>query len=225
MMFDPLYLVMLIPVLLFSGWASLLTQSRFARYSKVRAYSGMTGARAAHRMLQAGGVHDVVIARSRGMLSDHYDPRTKTLRLSDEVHDGVSLAAIGVACHEAGHALQHAQGYAALGLRSMLVPVAQFGSTLAPWIFIVGMLGNFGVLMDLAIVLLAAMFLFTLVTLPVEYNASARAKEYVVAAGLVSPNQAADTGKVLNAAFMTYLAAAAAALFQLLYFIMRRGRR
>jgi len=224
MIFDPLYIIMLVPVLLLSGWASMLTRSRFKKYSQVRAYSGYTGARAAQRMLEANGVYDVKIERSRGMLSDHYDPRTKIIRLSEEVHDGASLAAVGVACHEAGHALQHAQSYAALGLRSALVPVAQIGSNLAPFIFIVGLIAQIPVVMQVAILLLGAMFLFTLVTLPVEYNASARAKAHMVAAGIVSPNQEADAGKVLNAAFMTYLAAAVAALAQLLYYVLRSRR-
>ena len=224
MIFDPLYFVMLIPALLLSGWAAMLTKSRFKKYSQIRAYSGYTGARAAERMLHANGVFDVKIERVRGMLSDHYDPRTKTLRLSDEVHDNASLAAVGVACHEAGHALQHAQAYAALGLRSALVPVAQIGSNFAPYIFIVGLIAQIPMVMQVAIALLACMFLFTVITLPVEYNASARAKAHMVAAGIVSPSQEADAGKVLNAAFLTYLAAAVAALLQLLYYILRSRR-
>ncbi len=223
MIFDPLYLLMLLPVLLLSAWASLLTRQRFTKYSKVRAYSGYTGAHAAKRMLEANGVYNVTIERTRGMLSDHYDPRTKSLRLSEAVHDSNSLAAVGVACHEAGHALQHAQGYAALGLRSTLVPVASLGSGAAPLIFVLGLLFQAPAIMYFAIALFAAVFLFTLVTLPVEYNASARAKEHIVTCGIVSPDQAADAGKVLNAAFLTYLASAASALMTLLYYLLRSG--
>lgn len=222
---DPLYLIMMVPVLLFSFYASFMTKHLFKKYAKVRAYSGYTGAQAAKRMMEASGVFDVGIERTRGMLSDHYDPTKKVLRLSEEVYDGHSLSAVGVACHEAGHALQHAQGYAPLGLRTALVPVASFGSSAAYFIFIAGWLFGLTQLMYVAIAVFFAAFLFTVVTLPVEYNASSRAKEHIVAAGIVSPDQAKDAGAVLNAAFLTYLAAAAAAFVTLLYYIMRASRR
>ncbi|NLB59690.1 MAG: zinc metallopeptidase [Lentisphaerae bacterium] len=223
MFIDPLYLIMLAPAFILALLASMLTRTTFSKYARVAASSRMRGAEAAARLLERSGVRDVTVERTTGFLSDHYDPRTRTLRLSDNVYNSHSLAAIGVACHEAGHAIQHAQHYAPLGLRSALVPVTQIG-TLAPYIilplgFILGSL----FLIKLGIALFALVVLFALVTLPVEWDASARAKRLMVSAGIVSPAEQRQAGQVLNAAFLTYVAAAVSALLTLLYFLLRSG--
>ena len=220
---DPLYVMIMLPALILAGLATLLTKLTFGKYSKQRASSGLTGAQAAQRLLTMQGVHDVTIEQVQGFLSDHYDPRSKTLRLSPAVYASPSLSAIGVACHEAGHALQHATRYAPLALRSALVPVAQFGSY-GSYIFI--MLGTFTSVMGLitiGILLFSATVLFSLITLPVEWNASIRAKQMMVSAGIVTPSEQRASSAVLNAAFLTYIAAALTALLQLLYHLMRAG--
>jgi Zn-dependent membrane protease YugP len=218
-----LYYAFLLPALILAGIATMLTHNTFARYSKVRASSGMTGAQAAAHMLSSQGISDVTIEPVQGFLSDHYDPTSKTLRLSPGVYGSDSLSAIGVACHEAGHALQHADGYAPLHLRSAMVPVAQFGS-FAPYILMVaGMLFHAFFLVKLGALLFGAFVLFSLVTLPVEWNASARAKALMTTTGIVSRDEQEMAGKVLNAAFLTYLAAAFTALMQFLYFLLRSG--
>ncbi len=223
MFFDPLYMLMLLPALLLAGIASLITRSTFARYARVPASSGVTGAEAAERLLARGGVGGVRIERAGGFLSDHYDPQARALRLSPEVYDSDSLSAIGVACHEAGHALQHAGRYAPLGLRSALVPVTQI-SSIAPYIILpIGFLIGSLALVKLGIALFAVVVLFSLVTLPVEWDASARAKRLMVASGIVSAGEQQRAGQVLNAAFLTYIAAAVSALLTLLYFLVRSG--
>jgi Zn-dependent membrane protease YugP len=227
MIFDPMYFVFVAPAILLSMYASMLTKSRFMKYSKVMASSGLTGAQAAYQMLRREGVNDVGIERAQGFLSDHYDPRAKVLRLSPDVHDGRSLSAVGVACHEAGHALQHAHGYAPLALRTSLVPMTNATSRMAGPILLVGLLLSAAplgqTLMLAGIALFAVSVLFTLVTLPVEWDASARAKAVLVKDGVVSPQQSADAGAVLNAAFLTYLAAAVSAVMTLLYYLWRSG--
>ena len=220
---DPLYIMFMIPALILAGIATLVTRLTFSKYSKQRSLSGVTGAEAAQRLLSSQGVRDVSIEQVQGFLSDHYDPRTKTLRLSPDVYGSQSLSAIGVACHEAGHALQHAASYAPLVLRTTLVPVAQFGSYGS---YILILLGSFIAsigLIKIGIVLFSATVLFTLVTLPVEWNASARAKLLMVSSGIVTRTEQRAAGRVLNAAFLTYLAAALTALLQLLYYLMRSG--
>ena len=224
--FDPMYWLFLGPAMLLSLVATLMTKATFAKYSKIRAASGYTGAQAARRMLDMQGAGDVAIEQVGGFLSDHYDPRTRTLRLSPDVYSSPSLSAIGVACHEAGHALQDATHYAPLKLRSAMVPAAQFGS-FASYIFIlIGCMMSAGhgtVLVEIGIVLFSIAVLFSVVTLPVEWNASARAKELMVTSGIVSHDEQADAAKVLNAAFMTYLAAAITALLELLYWLWKLG--
>ncbi len=220
-MFD--YIIFMLPALILAGLASLLTKTTFSKYSKQRASSGYTGAEAAERLLSMQGVGDVKIEQVEGFLSDHYDPSSKTLRLSPDVYASQSLSAIGVACHEAGHALQHATHYAPLALRSVMVPAAQFGSYGS---YILIMLGTFTSalgLIKLGIVLFSVTVLFSLVTLPVEWNASFRAKQLMVAAGIVTPHEQKASGAVLNAAFLTYVAAALTALLQLLYHLLRAG--
>ena len=230
---DPLYLIMLVPAFVLSLIASLLTRSTFKKYAEVPAASGLTGAEAAARMLQSQGVYDVKIERIEGFLSDHYDPSAKVLRLSPDVYDSNSLSAIGVACHEAGHALQHAHAYAPLALRTALVPLAQFGSAASYWIIMLGFLlmefaghghGGIGLLLlKMGIVFFAVTVVFTLVTLPVEWDASHRAKLHMVSSCVVGPGQAADAGRVLDAAFLTYIAAAVSSLLTLLYYLLRSG--
>lgn len=223
MWFNPAYFIFMLPALLLSVLASFYTKGMFSKYSKVRSRSGLTGAQAASEMLRGQGINGVSIERTQGFLSDHYDPSTRTLRLSPDVYDRDSLSAIGVACHEAGHAIQHARNYAPLALRSSLVPVASFGSNFS---YIILMLGFFmrspGMVMA-GIVLFSAAVLFTLVTLPVEWNASARAKKAMVTAGIVSEQERRGAADVLNAAFMTYVAAAVSALMTLLYYLLRSG--
>lgn len=220
---DPLYLLIMLPGLLLSIWASMYTKSTFAKFSQVRAMRGYTGAQAAHEMLTRNGVRDVTIELTRGFLSDHYDPRTKTLRLSRDVYHGQSLSAVGVACHEAGHALQHAHGYLALGLRTALVPAASIGSNFSYFILIFGFLLRSQPLVLVGIFLFSLAVLFTLITLPVEWNASARAKKAMVTTGMVSPQEQQGAAAVLNAAFMTYVAGAVSAVLMLLYYLLRSG--
>jgi len=203
--------------------ASLYVKSTFAHYSKVRARSGMTGAQAAQAMLQRSGVTGVSIERAGGFLSDHYDPSAKVLRLSPDVYDQPSLSAIGVACHEAGHALQDAQAYYWLGLRTTLVPIASIGSNFSYMVFFLGMFLGSMAMVKIGIVLFSAAVLFSIVTLPVEWNASARAKQAMINCAIVSPSEAEAAGTVLNAAFMTYVAGAISAILTLLYFLLRSG--
>ncbi len=219
--FDPIYFAFLIPGMLLSMWAAARTKSAFGKYSKVRAR--MTGAQAARAMLDQAGLYDVKIGRAGGFLSDHYNPATRSLALSPDVHDRPSISAVGVACHEAGHALQHARGYAPLHLRSALVPAAGIGSNMS-WIAIMaGIFLQAQGLVLLGIVLFSATVLFQLVTLPVEFDASKRAKELVVNYGILAPQERVGVDKVLNAAAWTYVAAAVTSILTLLYFLLRAG--
>lgn len=221
MFFDPLYLLFAIPGLIIGALASMYTHSMFSSYSKKRAASGMTGAEAALVMLQRAGIYDVQIERVDGFLSDHYDPSAKTLRLSPDVYDSDSLSAIGVACHEAGHALQHAAQYGPLGLRSALVPLTNISSTLSYIVVIAGFIFQSGSMVMFGALLFSAVVVFSIVTLPVEWDASSRAKQLMVTAGIVSPMERDDAGKVLNAAFLTYVAAVVSSLLTLLYYVLR----
>jgi uncharacterized protein len=223
MMFDPVYFVFILPGLALSMWASFRVRSAFNKYSKVRSRRGITGAQAAAELLRSAGISDVRVVRSRGVLSDHYNPLTKTLALSEPVHDSDSVAAIGVATHEAGHAIQHASHYAPLWLRSALVPTANIGSSLG---YIVMLLGLFMASTNMVLVgavLFSAVLLFQIVTLPVEFNASSRAKTLVVQHGIIAPDERAGVDAVLNAAALTYVAAAVSTLLTLLYFLVRSG--
>lgn len=219
--YDPRLILVMLPALILAGIASVLVKTTFNRYARVRAYSSMTGAQAAERMLRANGVFDVTVEETGGFLSDHYDPTRKVLRLSPDVYRGNSLSAVGVACHEAGHALQHANSYGPLMLRTALVPVTSISSSLAFYVVAAGFL--FRPLLLVGCAMFAVAFLFSLVTLPVEWNASTRAKQHLVTSGIVSPGQEAEAGRVLNAAFLTYLAAAVSSLITLLYYLARAG--
>ena len=214
--YDPTYMLIIISALI-SLFAQFLVNSRFSKYSRVRSRSGMTGAQAAERILQSQGIYDVAIQRVSGKLTDHYDPRNKTLNLSDAVYASTSVAAVGVAAHECGHAIQHARGYAPLSFRSALVPVANIGSQLS-WLFIIlGIFfGGSHTLIMIGILMFSAAVLYQLVTLPVEFNASGRALKLLSETGILQKDEVSDTRKVLSAAALTYVAAAATAVLQLL---------
>ena len=214
--YDPTYMLIVISALI-SLFAQFLVNSRFSKYSRVRSRSGMTGAQAAERILQSQGIYDVAIQRVSGKLTDHYDPRNKTLNLSDAVYASTSVAAVGVAAHECGHAIQHARGYAPLSFRSALVPVANIGSQLS-WLFIIlGIFfGGSHTLIMIGILMFSAAVLFQLVTLPVEFNASGRALQLLSETGILQKDEVSDTRKVLSAAALTYVAAATTAVLQLL---------
>lgn len=228
MFFNPMWLVFALPGLLLGLWAQTRVKGSFKKYSQVRTARGMTGAQVARALLDQEGLSDVLVEESKGgMLSDHYDPRSRVLRLSPEVYRAPSVAAAGVAAHEMGHALQHANGYAPLQFRSAIVPVTQFGSTLAPWLFIAGLLLNFTTLAWVGVILFGVAVLFTLVTLPVEFDASKRAKSLLSSSGIIVGNEIVGVNKVLDAAALTYVASAVSAVGQFLYYIMilTGGRR
>jgi Zn-dependent membrane protease YugP len=216
-----LYLLFSLPALILGLWAQWKVQSAFRRNSEIRTARGATGAQVARAVLDENGLSDVQVERVGGFLSDHYDPGHRVLRLSPDVYDGASLSAAGVAAHEAGHALQHKDGYAALKLRSAMVPTVQIGSWIGPIIFMVGlfMQGALGTsLAWLGVILFAAVALFTLVTLPVEFDATRRAKQQLVASGIVIGNEMNGVNQVLDAAALTYVAGAVQAISTLLYY-------
>ena len=223
--YDPTYILIIVAAVI-SLIAQLLVSSRFSKYSKVASRSGFTGAQAASHILQSQGIYDVSIRRVSGNLTDHYDPRSKTLNLSESVYDNYSVAAVGVAAHECGHAIQHARGYAPLAFRSALVPVANLGSKLS-WLFIIlGIIFSMNqTLLYIGIIMFSAAVLFQLVTLPVEFNASGRALKLLKETGVLMNDEVGKTRKVLAAAALTYIAAAATAILQLLRLILLFGGR
>lgn len=230
MFFDPMYFLFIVPGVVLSMWAQSRVKSAFKKYSQVRSARGMTGAEAAQELLDRAGITDVKVVPTRGMLSDHYNPLNKTLALSEPVYSSNSIAAIGVATHEAGHAIQHARHYAPLWVRSMLVPTAGIGSKLGMYTMMFGLFlsyfasGGLGTnIVLLGAVLFSAVLLFQIVTLPVEFDASARAKVLVVEYGIISAQEREGVNRVLNAAAMTYVAAAISTLLTLLYFLWRSG--
>uniref|UniRef100_A0A7C1JVS3 Zinc metallopeptidase n=1 Tax=Caldilinea aerophila TaxID=133453 RepID=A0A7C1JVS3_9CHLR len=227
MFFDPLYFLFAIPPLLLGLWAQFKVQSAFRQYSKMRTASGITGAQMARMILDRNGLYSVAVERVGGMLTDHYDPSSKVLRLSDSVYGTPSVAAVGVAAHEAGHALQDKMHYGPLRLRSAIVPAVSIGSWLGPIIFLVGFFlsgitGNTIAIIGLALFAMTA--IFALVTLPVEFDASRRAKQELVAMGL-SPQELKGVSQVLDAAALTYVAAAVQAVMTMLYYISLLTRR
>lgn len=221
--FDWTYILILIAAVI-SIIAQIRVNTTFKKYSHVASASGVTGAQAADRILKSQGIYDVTIRQVAGNLTDHYDPRNKTLNLSNSVYNVNSVAAVGVAAHECGHAIQHAKGYAPLGLRSALVPVANLGSKLS-WLFILaGMLFSFNhTLIVTGIIMFSLAVLFQLVTLPVEFNASSRALQLLESNGILYQNEVSMTRKVLSAAALTYVAAAASAILQLIRLILLFG--
>ncbi len=223
MFFDPLYLLMILPALGLSLWASFKTKSAFNKYSKVLSMRGLSGAQAARHLLNYAGISDVKIVQTAGMLSDHYNPTSKTLALSESVYRSSSVAAIGVACHEAGHAIQHAEGYGPLWLRSILVPTANIGSSVGYIVMLVGLFMASQNMVLVGAILFSAVLAFQVVTLPVEFDASARAKRLAVEQGIVTAQERRGVDRVLNAAALTYVAAAVSTLMTLLYFLLRAG--
>ncbi|HEU4580889.1 MAG TPA: zinc metallopeptidase [Polyangiaceae bacterium] len=223
MFFDPIYFLFALPGLALSLWAQFKVKSTFARYSQVPAQSGMSGAEAARELIRRRGVQGIRIEATPGTLSDHYDPFHKVLRLSQDVYNGRSLAALGVAAHEAGHAIQHAQAYGPLKFRSLLVRPANLGSNLGVILAGIGLMLQASSLTLIGILLFSAAVLFTLVTLPVEFDASRRAVVALRELGMVTTEESNGAKAVLDAAALTYVAAALTAVLQLLYFLMRAG--
>lgn len=225
---DPTYILVVIGAVI-CMIASARVKGTFNKYSQLRSMSGMNGAQVAQRMLQAAGIYDVQVRHVSGSLTDHYDPRTKTVNLSDPVYNATSVAALGVAAHECGHAIQHAKSYAPLSIRSALVPIANFGSMLAWPVILIGLLFNTrssGLIIDIGILLFSAAVLFQLVTLPVEFDASRRALVMLRTQGILADDELRYTRRVLKSAALTYVASAAAAILQLLRIILiTNGRR
>lgn len=223
MFFDPLYIAVMVIGFILSAGAQLWVKSATSRWDKVAIGRGMTGKDIAAAILRARGVRDVSIERIPGRLSDHYDPRSKTLRLSPGVHDGRSITAAGIAAHEVGHAIQDADNYALMSIRQQLVPVANIGTSMGIYMVIFGaMLGMTG-LAKLGVFLFGAFVLFTIVTLPVEIDASMRARKLLLENNIVTGEEARGVSSVLTAAAATYLAAALSAILQLLYWALRAG--
>lgn len=231
--YDPTYILVIIGAIL-SMIASSFVKSTYSKYSQVRSRTGMTGAQAAQRILQLSGINDVRIEHISGQLTDHYDPTKQVVRLSDAVYGSTSVAAIGVAAHECGHVVQHHKGYLPMKIRTLLIPAANLGSRLGLPIVILGLIlglnfrlpnGNYFSLAQIGIYIFVFAVLFQIVTLPVEFNASSRALHMLRDYGMLAPDEVSQSGKVLKAAAMTYVAAAASSILQLLRLIMLTGRR
>ncbi len=220
------YIWLIIPALLLSIYAQAKVKSTYSKYSKVNSEGGYTGATAARKILDENGLGDIDIAAAQGRLSDNYNPKKRTVNLSHEVHSGRSVASIGVAAHETGHALQDKDEYGPMRLRSWLVPVANIGSSAGPYIAIIGLIFSLEILLQIGIVLFSAAVAFYLVTLPVELNASKRALEQMETTGILQRDEIKPAKKVLNAAALTYIAAALSAVMTLLRLVlMSRNRR
>jgi Zn-dependent membrane protease YugP len=224
-----LYLLFSLPALILGLWAQWKVKSTFSRNAQIRTMRGWTGAQVARAVLDGNGLYDVAVERVDGFLSDHYDPSKRVLRLSPEVYDTPSLSAAGVAAHEAGHAIQHKLAYAPLQLRSTMVPTVQIGSWIGPIIFMIGFFlqGALGTTLAwVGVALFAAMAIFALVTLPVEFDASRRAKQQLVAGGIIIGNEMRGVNAVLDAAALTYVAGAVQAISTLMYYVfLLMGRR
>ncbi|MBQ3331585.1 MAG: zinc metallopeptidase [Ruminococcus sp.] len=225
--YDWTYLLIMLPCFILSLICSASVKSNFSKYSKVNNSRGLTGAQAAQQVLNAHGVTGVRIEPVSGKLTDHFDPRTNVIRLSESVYNARTVSAVGVACHEAGHAVQHAEGYVPNKIRSAIVPVANIGSRLSWIVLVVGMLlpVQFNFVITIGIVLFSASVVFTLITLPVEFNASSRALKTIQSTGMLNESEYAGAKKVLTAAAMTYVAAAATSIMQLLRLILIFGSR
>ncbi len=221
--FDPMYLIFALPAFLLGLYAQLRVQSAYGKYSNVRNTRGISGAQAAQVLLQQAGVHGVGIEGIRGTMTDHYDPRSKTLRLSGGVGNGASVAALGIVAHEVGHAQQDAQGYTPLRFRSMLVPVTNLGTWAGPILFVIGLLLQSSALAQIGLIVFSVAVVFTVVTLPVELNASSRALKLLQASNLVDSRELKGARAVLSAAALTYVAALAQAVSQLLYYVFILG--
>ena len=220
--FDPTYIIIL-PALIFSIWASSRVNSTFTKYERDYSYRGYTGAMAAREILNSRGLYDVGIERVNGRLSDHYDPKANVIRLSDAVYNSTSTAAIGVACHEAGHAMQYADSYLPIKFRALISPMTNIGSTVGIWLFIIGLILSFPMVCFIGIVLFSFTAIFQLATLPTEYNASRRALEAIEESGILNQEEHLHAKKVLSAAALTYVAALAVSLTQLLRLLVLFG--
>lgn len=220
---DPTYLI-LIPAILISAWAQLKVSSTFNKYSTVRSINGYTGAQVARILLNDAGLQEVEIQQVPGRLSDHYDPRAKVLRLSSDVYGSTSVASIGVAAHEVGHAIQDKESYSALVFRNAIVPVVNFSSSLSWILFFIGILLSYSTLVTIGIILFSVVVLFQLVTLPVEFNASSRALKLLEARGILYDKEVEGARKVLSAAALTYVAATLMAVLQLVRLIAISNR-
>lgn len=219
--FDPT-IIILIPAIILSIYAQIKITSTISRYSKVKAASGYTGGQVARRLLDQKGLYDVQVELAGGRLTDHYDPRVKVVRLSEDIYYGTSLAALGVAAHETGHAVQHDEQYIPFTTRSTIVPVASLGSNVAPFLILIGLfMGSAGsFLLDLGIIAFTAVVVFQLVTLPVEFNASSRAMAFLENGGYLVRDEIRGAHKVLRAAALTYVAAALTAILTLVRFLL-----
>ncbi|MDR2767929.1 MAG: zinc metallopeptidase [Treponema sp.] len=223
--FDLYYLVLVVPALLLSMWAQFRVKSTFAKYSRMSNSRGLTGAAAARILMEANGVRNVAIEEVAGSLTDHYDPGSRVLRLSRPVYAAASVAAVGVAAHETGHAIQHARSYGPLVLRSALVPVANIGSSIGPWLAVAGIIMSFPLLLNIGIILFAGAVAFYLITLPVEINASTRALAALRRANVLAADELNGVRKVLTAAALTYVASALMALMNLIRLVLLSRRR
>ena len=224
--FDPVYFIFMIPAFIIMALASWYVRSSYNKWSRVRATSGMTGAQAAQRLISTGNLYGVQVTGTRGQLSDHYDPRKKTLFLSEGVYGSPSVAAVAIAAHELGHALQDAEDYFPMQIRSFLVPVVNIGSNLGWILIMIGLILNATNIAWLGVLVFSGGALFALATLPVEFNASARAKELLYATGIIqTEEEQRGVNAVLNAAALTYVAGLITAVLQLLYFVFLVGGR
>lgn len=225
MMYNFNYFLFILPGLIVGIWAQMKMKATFAKYEKVQTLEGITGAQAARRILDNSGLQNVAVERVSGRLSDHYDPRTNVVRLSDATYNSATVGAVGVAAHECGHALQHAQGYVPIKIRSSILPLCSMGSGVSVPLIFLGFILTMPSLVTLGIVLFSLVVLFQLVTLPVEFNASRRAMAILGSSNMVTPEEGEGVRKVLTAAALTYVAALLTSVLQLLYYITLAGGR
>ncbi len=224
--YDYYYLILVVPALIISGIAQWKVKSTYSKMSQMKNRKGLSGADAAAKVLSYYGITDVQIHQTQGKLSDHYDPRSNVIRLSPEVYNGRSIASVGIACHEAGHAAQHAENYAPIKVRNLILPVANIGSSFGFFLAIIGYFLGFGMLIDIGIILFASVTVFQLVTLPIEFNASRRALNVITETGMLDEIENERAKQVLSAAAMTYVAALLVSIMSLLRLILRtRNRR
>ncbi|MBR4950062.1 MAG: zinc metallopeptidase [Clostridia bacterium] len=224
-LFDYWYFILVVPALLFAGYCSANVNNTFSKYSKIRSYSNLTGAEVAQRILSNNGIFDVNIVKGRGKLTDHYDPRKRLLVLSEAVFDKTDVAALGVAAHEVGHAIQHNTGYSFLKLRNSIVGVTNFASRISPILLILGLFTGYGILVDIGIILFGGAVIFQLITLPVEYDASRRALSNLESCGILQNDEISSSKKVLNAAALTYVAGLLVAVASFLRVLLIFGGR
>ncbi len=221
MWYDYYYFILVIPAMLVSLWAQIRVKGTYSKMSKLQNTRGLTGAQAAQRVLSYYGINDVRIEPVAGTLTDHYDPRDNVIRLSQGVYNASTIAAVGIACHEAGHAAQHAESYKPIAVRNAILPVANIGSSSGLWIAVIGLMLNWTILVQIGIILYAFVALFQLVTLPVEFNASSRALKVIDETGMLQDEEYKGARKVLSAAAMTYVAALLVSIMSLLRLILR----